>query len=66
MRGILFDLDGVLYDAEDPIPGAAKAVDWARGESIPHLFVTNATSRSRADLAAKFARLASPAARTGY
>lgn len=60
MRGILFDLDGVLYNAEDPIPGATETVEWARQESIPHLFVTNTTSRSRADLAAKLARLGIP------
>ena len=60
MRGILFDLDGVLYNGEQPIPGAAETVEWARKESIPHLFVTNTTSRSRADLAAKLARLGIP------
>ena len=57
MRGILFDLDGVLYNGEQHIPGAAETVEWARKESIPHLFVTNTTSRSRADLAVKFSRL---------
>ena len=60
MRGILFDLDGVLYNAEEPIAGAAETVEWARQQAIPHLFVTNTTSRSRADLAAKFAKLAIP------
>ena len=44
MRGILFDLDGVLYNGDEPIAGAAEAVEWVRGHQIPHLFVTNTTS----------------------
>jgi HAD superfamily hydrolase (TIGR01458 family) len=60
MRGILFDLDGVLYNAEEPIAGAANTVEWARRESIPHLFVTNTTSHSRAELTTKFSRLGIP------
>jgi len=54
-KGILFDLDGVVYDADRPIPGAAETVRWAQAEDVPHLFVTNTTSRSRADLVAKLA-----------
>jgi HAD superfamily hydrolase (TIGR01458 family) len=53
--GILFDMDGVLYDADQPIAGAAETVRWAQSEGIPHLFVTNTTSRSRADLVSKLA-----------
>jgi phospholysine phosphohistidine inorganic pyrophosphate phosphatase len=52
-KGILFDLDGVLYDGEGLIAGAAEAVAWARREKIPHLFVTNTTSRPRAAIAGK-------------
>jgi ribonucleotide monophosphatase NagD (HAD superfamily) len=54
-RGILFDMDGVLYDADRLIVGAAETVQWVKSEGIPHLFVTNTTSRSRADLAQKLA-----------
>jgi phospholysine phosphohistidine inorganic pyrophosphate phosphatase len=53
MQGILFDLDGVLYNAETPISGAAEAVAWVQTKGIPHLFVTNTTSRGRADLVEK-------------
>jgi HAD superfamily hydrolase (TIGR01458 family) len=52
---ILFDMDGVLYDADRPIGGAAETVKWVDAEGIPHLFVTNTTSRSRSDLVAKLA-----------
>jgi len=56
MQGILFDLDGVLYNSETPISGAAEAVGWVREKDIPHLFVTNTTSRGRAALAEKLKR----------
>ena len=50
MRGILFDLDGVLYNSETPIEGASFTVDCFRRNRIPHLLVTNTTSRGRAAL----------------
>jgi len=56
MRAILFDLDGVLYNSEEPIEGAAEAVDWVQARGIPHLFVTNTTSRGRAALVEKLGR----------
>ncbi len=56
MRGILFDLDGVLYNSEEPIDGSADTVGWAQANGIPHLFVTNTTSRGRAALAEKLGR----------
>lgn len=55
IRGVLFDLDGVLYDGGQPIDGAADAVRAVRGMGFPSLFVTNATSRPRAAVAAKLA-----------
>ncbi len=56
MPAVLFDLDGVVYEGERPIPGAAEAVAWFQDRSIPHLFLTNTTSRSRAALVEKLAR----------
>jgi phospholysine phosphohistidine inorganic pyrophosphate phosphatase len=57
MRGILFDLDGVLYNSEEPIEGAAEAVGWVQAKGIPYLFVTNTTSRGRPALVEKLRRL---------
>ena len=54
--GLLIDLDGVIYQSERIIPGALEALDWIRQQRIPHLFVTNTTSRSRAALLDKFER----------
>jgi HAD superfamily hydrolase (TIGR01458 family) len=52
-RGILFDLDGVLYNSDQKIDGAADAVRWVQESRIPHLFVTNTTSRPRSALVLK-------------
>jgi len=56
MRGILFDLDGVLYNSEEPIGGAAEVVRWAQAKGIPHLYVTNTTSCGRSELVDKLRR----------
>jgi HAD superfamily hydrolase (TIGR01458 family) len=53
VRGILFDLDGVLYNSNQGIEGAVAAVDWVQANGIPHLFVTNTTSRPRFALVQK-------------
>lgn len=55
MPSILFDLDGVFYQGDRAIAGAADVVAWARDEGIPHLFVTNTTSRPRSALVDKLA-----------
>ena len=52
-RAICFDMDGVLYNDTLPIEGAREALEWVRAQNIPHLFVTNTSSRSRQDLAEK-------------
>ena len=53
MHGILFDMDGVLYNSDQPVAGAAETVRHVRQLAIPHLFVTNTTSRDRAALVEK-------------
>jgi HAD superfamily hydrolase (TIGR01458 family) len=53
VRGILFDMDGVLYNSDRLIPGAPETVAWLRSRSVPHLFVTNTTSRGRGALVEK-------------
>lgn len=55
MKAILFDMDGVLYEGDTPIPGADRVISWCREQGIPHLFLTNTTSRPRSALAAKLA-----------
>ena len=55
MPAVLFDLDGVLYEGDTPIAGAAKTVSWFRKNGIPFLFLTNTTSISRDQLVSKLA-----------
>jgi phospholysine phosphohistidine inorganic pyrophosphate phosphatase len=53
MHGFLFDLDGVFYVGDTPVPGGAETHAWVRAHAIPHLFLTNTTSRPRAAIAEK-------------
>jgi len=53
MAAILLDVDGVLHVSGDPIPGAADAVQRLRDNGHRLRFVTNTTTRSRAQLVAE-------------
>jgi HAD superfamily hydrolase (TIGR01458 family) len=53
-NAILIDLDGVLYQGDRLVEGALDSLDWLKRHQIPHLYVTNTTSRSRAALLEKF------------
>lgn len=57
VRGVLLDLDGVVYVGDRLVPGASDAIDWLVGEGIGHVFLTNTTSRPRQAVVAKLARL---------
>lgn len=54
---LLIDMDGVLYQGEQAIPGAVEALDWLNAHAVPHLFLTNTTSRPRTALSQKLARM---------
>ena len=51
MAGILIDVDGVLQVSGEPIAGAGDAIDRLRANGHRLRIVTNATTRSRAQLA---------------
>jgi HAD superfamily hydrolase (TIGR01458 family) len=51
MAAILLDVDGVLHVSGTPIAGAAAAIRRLRDEGHRIRFVTNSTTRSRAQLA---------------
>lgn len=48
VRAVLLDLDGVLFVDDEPVAGAADAVERLRRSGAPMRFVTNTTTRSRA------------------
>jgi HAD superfamily hydrolase (TIGR01458 family) len=50
MAAILLDVDGVLHVSGETIPGAVDAVKRLRGAGHRIRFVTNSTTKSRADL----------------
>lgn len=52
---ILFDLDGVFYQADQAIVGAVDVARWAKDKAIPHLFLTNTSSKPRSALVDKLA-----------
>ncbi len=56
-KAALIDLDGVIYEGDRAVRGAAEAVAWFAAQGIPHLFVTNTTSRARGELVDKLANL---------
>jgi HAD superfamily hydrolase (TIGR01458 family) len=62
-RVVLLDLDGVLYVEDEPIPGAAEAVDALRDAGFGLRFVTNTTARPRAAILARLERLGMPVGR---
>ena len=64
VRGVLFDMDGVIYNDDRPIAGAVETIEWVRARGIPHLFLTNTTSKCRAALSEKLRGMGIPAANT--
>ena len=59
-RGYILDLDGTLYRGDQAIPGARFFVEQLRKRGIPHLFLTNNSSRTPGQVADKLRRLGFP------
>ncbi len=53
IKGILFDLDGVLYVGNQVIEGAGDTLAWLQERHIPFRFITNTSTRTTADVARK-------------
>ncbi|MGD8421487.1 MAG: TIGR01458 family HAD-type hydrolase, partial [Gammaproteobacteria bacterium] len=56
-NSLLIDLDGVVYQGGELIDGASETLEWLESQRVPHLYVTNTTSRPRDSLLKKFDRL---------
>lgn len=52
-NSLLIDLDGVVYEGDLVVPGAVESLAWLRAQEIPHLFLTNTSSKSRRALVEK-------------
>jgi len=62
VRAVLFDLDGTLYQGNQPLPGAVEVVHALESAGVVVRFATNTTSKSRRQLAEKLQRLGFKAA----
>ncbi|MDQ2694961.1 MAG: TIGR01458 family HAD-type hydrolase [Pseudomonadota bacterium] len=57
IRGVLFDLGGVLYVGDRPLPGAREALISLRAAGIPMRFITNTTRLPRNGVVARLAAM---------
>ncbi len=57
IKGLLIDMDGVLYVEDRVVPGAPETITWLRRQNLPFRFLTNTTMKSRVTLAAKLNRM---------
>ncbi len=51
VKGVLADMDGVWFVGEHALPGAIEALSKIRKRNIPIRFVTNTTTKTRAEMA---------------
>ena len=50
-EGLLLDIDGVLVTSWKALPGAVEALEEIADTGLPRMFLTNTTSKSRAQIA---------------
>ncbi len=60
VAGLLLDLEGTLFAAGRPLPGAADALRWLEEHALPFAVVTNTTTRPRSALARELAAAGLP------
>lgn len=46
IQGLLLDLNGVFYNDDELIAGAAEAIDFLKSNNMPCRFITNTTTES--------------------
>jgi NagD protein len=56
-RGVICDMDGVLYHGNHLLPGAADFIAWLQEQKLNFLFLTNSSERSPRELREKLRRL---------
>jgi HAD superfamily hydrolase (TIGR01458 family) len=55
IKGLLIDLDGVIFNDSELIEGAPEAIRWIQEKQLPFRFLTNTTMKSRESLQEKLA-----------
>jgi len=61
LEAFLIDMDGVLYRGDTPVPGMQEFLKQLERNHVPHLFVTNNSSRTPEQYAEKLAEMGAPA-----
>ncbi len=54
-KGYLIDLDGTMYKGSQKIEGAAEFIDYLNQNDIPHIYVTNNSTKAPVDVVDKLA-----------
>ncbi|WP_251519299.1 MULTISPECIES: TIGR01457 family HAD-type hydrolase [Staphylococcus] len=52
-QAYLIDLDGTLYKGDEPIDGAKQFISYLNQQRIPHLYVTNNSTKEPKDVVSK-------------
>jgi 4-nitrophenyl phosphatase len=61
-HALVLDMDGTVYRGDTPIPGAFETLARCRNSGVPVMFVTNNSTRSRMEFAAKLTSMGHPTA----
>ncbi len=56
IKGVLLDIDGVLYTGDSPVPGALESIRFLKDNHIPFRCLSNTTRKSRASISQKLNR----------
>lgn len=65
VRGVVLDMDGVLWRGDQAIAGAAAFLDFLRARGVPFVMATNNSAKSPTDYLTKLARLGMGSVETG-
>lgn len=57
LRGVLFDMDGVIYVGQTPLPGAQAVFDHMTTRGIPYCLVTNNSTKTTRQYVEKLAAM---------
>lgn len=60
IKGLILDMDGVLWRGDEPLPGMADFLKMLQGRGLPFVLATNNSSKTAADYVTKLARLGVP------
>src|SRR5699024_11297689 len=52
-KGYLIDLDGTMYKGNEMIDGATQFIEYLNQQGIPHLYVTNNSTKEPEEVASK-------------